>query len=1675
VAAGSSGTFTVIYKVTGGTSISDTAVVNATNQAFGSNSATFVDPVASSALQADLALSTAGTPLSVYAGNDITYIQTVTNNGPAAASAVSFLEAVPTNTTFASISVPAGWACTTPAAGATGNVTCTNPSLASGASADIIVVVNVAPSVAVASITAASSVSSSTSDPNPGNNGTSITTPVYAYCDLAVSNAGAPNPVAAGGTITYTQVVTNTGPSNCSTVAWSSAVPANTTFTSYSGAAPGWTCVSFAAGCTNPSFAPGTVSTFTVVVTVNPGTAAGTIIGDTAGVTTTTHDTNPTNNSATVNIAVAAAGQADLSVTNSASPNPVTAGGNITYTQTVTNAGPATASTVSFTETLPANTTAQSLTGPGGWTCTLATLKCTIASLGLATANFTFVVTTNANIASGSTITQTDSVSSATSDPNPSNNSASVGVLVADSADLSITNVANPVPVQAGNTITYTQVVTNLGPSAAASASLSETTPANTTFQSITIAAGWSCTTPAVGGTGAINCTNPSVAVGSSSFTVVLKVNAGTAAGTAINNTATVSSSTSDPNSANNTAMASDVVATAAQADLIATNSASPVSVAAGSNVTYTQSVTNNGPAAATSVSFTQPTPPNTNFQSITAPVGWTCINPAMGAAGTITCTLASLAVNTTANFTLVLQVNAGTASGTNIAETETATASNLVPGITSNSATAMVVVANANSADMAIVKTATPTPNVSEGDLLTYTLVVTNNGPATATNVTVMDPLPSNVGYLSVNTTAGTCSEADGTVTCLFGTMNNGGTATVTILTLAGVPGTATNTATVSAEQTDPNLTNNSSTQVETITAATSIKLESFTAVSGRDKIGANRVVLTWTTGREVHNLGFNVYREQDSGRVPLNPSLIAGSALLMSGALPQHSGKTYTWIDSSPAAGSGSYWLEDVDVNGTRVMHGPVSAGSSANPDAATPAIAVTMNQINQVQSSGSESSHRVEIVSQSVFTPMQHLKQFEIAGHPAVKIFTKHEGWYRVSQPELVANGLDPSVDPSLLHLYAEAIEQPISISGASAGPGGFGPQAAIYFYGTGINTESSSTRVYFLVNGESPGARIARLPFTTGSNQPPASFPFAVELTPHTTYFSALTTAKGNNFFGPLISSIPVDETMQVVHLDANSTEAAQLDVILQGVILAVPHDVSITLNGVPLGDLTYSGQDKGKFHATIPPGLLQEGANTVTFTSQDGTYDYSVVQSIRITYPHSYVADSDELILTARPGEELSIAGFSRASVAVIDITSPNQPVQLTPQVIASKAGGYSVEVQVPWSTAGSSGPALHTIMAVTEDRVASAAAIRRNHPSHWHSPQAGSEIVMVSAPDFAGALQPLLRAHQAQGKTSAIVLVDDLYDEFNFGEHGPLAIRDFLQTAVKAWHTPPHYLLLNGRASFDPRNYLGFGHLDFVPTKIIATTGLMTASDDWFSDFNDTGLPTIATGRLPVSNPAEAQLVSGKIATYEGESTNGPWTSLALMVADVNDTENFTKDSQVVQTQLSPSMTATDVYASSMGIPQAQAAILSAINSGQVLVNYSGHGSENQWSGDDLFDGTEASTLTNGTSLPVFLIMDCLNGFFQDVTEEPLAVSLMLAPNGGAVAVLASSGLNQAMPQTILNKLVVQAAMGPSALPLGDAIVKAKSGITDLGVRKTFNLLGDPAMRIKPPVASPLR
>ena len=329
---------------------------------------------------ADLAVTNSGAPSPVVPGNNITYTQTVTNNGPVDGIDASMTEVVPANTTFQSIVISgagaAGWSCSTPAVNGTGVINCSDADIPAGASgtATFTVVVKVNGGTATGTqITDTISATSDTADPILSNNSATVTTIVGAAntANLLITNAGTPNPVIAGNNITYTVVITNNGPGTASTVAFTEALPANTTFVSVAATSgtSGWTCTGISISCTIPTFAAGASTTFTVVVKVGAGTASGTIITDTANVSSATTDPNPANNVATVTTVVATAGQADLALTKTGTPNPVLAGNNLTYTITVTNNGPATAANVSMKDTFPASTSFVSVTTPGGWTC----------------------------------------------------------------------------------------------------------------------------------------------------------------------------------------------------------------------------------------------------------------------------------------------------------------------------------------------------------------------------------------------------------------------------------------------------------------------------------------------------------------------------------------------------------------------------------------------------------------------------------------------------------------------------------------------------------------------------------------------------------------------------------------------------------------------------------------------------------------------------------------------------------------------------------------------------------------------------------------------------------------------------------------------------------------------------------------------------------------------------------------------------------------------------------------------------------------------------------------------------------------------------------------------------------------------------------------------------------
>ena len=103
-------------------------------------------------------------------------------------------------------------------------------------------------------------------------------------------------------------------------------------------------------------------------------------------------------------------------------------------------------------------------------------------------------------------------------------------------------------------------------------------------------------------------------------------------------------------------------------------------------------------------------------------------------------------------------------------------------------------------------------------------------------------------------------------------------------------------------------------------------------------------------------------------------------------------------------------------------------------------------------------------------------------------------------------MVAAGLDRKVDPRLLQLFVDGIEQAIYVKGEKDGR--FGRNDFIEFYGEGLDTLSTDTRVYWLVVGQTPGKRITTISTQLGQASAESSFPFTLEFKERTVYFSAL---------------------------------------------------------------------------------------------------------------------------------------------------------------------------------------------------------------------------------------------------------------------------------------------------------------------------------------------------------------------------------------------------------------------------------------------------------------------------------------------------------------------------------------------------------------------------------------
>jgi hypothetical protein len=844
---------------------------------------------------------------------------------------------------------------------------------------------------------------------------------------------------------------------------------------------------------------------------------------------------------------------------------------------------------------------------------------------------------------------------------------------------------------------------------------------------------------------------------------------------------------------------------------------------------------------------------------------------------------------------------------------------------------------------------------------------------------------------------------------------------------------------------------------------------------------------VLSWKTGFEVDNLGFNLYREVGGRRTLVNSSLIAGSALVAGPKVALTAGNSYIWTDYVGGAGA-LYYLEELDLNGGSKTYGPYTptrGGGRLGKGGRSPVLSgLTDGAVptdTQHQWTRTDAA-RAELTRGGTgpASAAAEEKQRWLAAQPSVKIAVRAAGWYHVAREQLTVAGLSPAADPARLQLYAGGIEVPIRV----------GADGSIEFYGQGLDVQSTDTRVYWLVEGDTAGLRTsaaggaaADTPVSTGggeetdggqangtsvinivpidpSPQGPEFFNYTVERRDRTVYFSGLQNGEAENFFGKVVNATAATQTLTARNLLQQDAQSATLEVSLQG-LTAGEHHVSVSFNGADLGTLDFAGQTNKTATFQVEGYMLHEGDNQVQLVSA-GSGDVSLTDRLRLTYQHSLNADDDRLRFNV-PAGPVRVGGFSTPGIRVIDVTNPAAPfeVQLGTDAVLDAQGRWSIA----FNANAASGE--RELFAFADTQTTLPVSVLANTPSAW-SADAGqqADMVVVTHGDFAQQLAPLVAARAAEGMNVKVVNVEDLFDEFSYGAHTPQAVRDFLAWTKAHWTKAPAYLLLVGDGSYDPRDYLGRGRYDLVPSKLVDAGAMETASDDWFADFDDDGIADLAVGRLPVRTPAEASTVVGKIVSR----TFDPAQTSALMVADRDgpDGYNFEVATDGVQSLLPLGTSVSRVNRRAQDAATVRSQILAGVNAGPTVVNWMGHGSIDVWTGDGLLRGADAPLLQNGSRLPLFVMMTCLNGYYEGTGLDSLAEAVLKAQQGGAYAVWASSGMTEPNAQLEANRELYRIIFAEAdTVRLGDAVRRAKTATADRDVRRTWVFFGDPSSRLR--------
>ncbi|HPK65783.1 MAG TPA: C25 family cysteine peptidase, partial [Thermoanaerobaculia bacterium] len=430
-----------------------------------------------------------------------------------------------------------------------------------------------------------------------------------------------------------------------------------------------------------------------------------------------------------------------------------------------------------------------------------------------------------------------------------------------------------------------------------------------------------------------------------------------------------------------------------------------------------------------------------------------------------------------------------------------------------------------------------------------------------------------------------------------------------------------------------------------------------------------------------------------------------------------------------------------------------------------------------------------------------------------------------------------------------------------------------------------------------------------------------------------------------------------------------------------------HRVAVSLNGIALGEVEFAGLVPFVGELAVPPGIVRSGENRIDLEAlplPGGGANDLFADRFELVYPRRLAAYSDALELTAESTGPVSVDGFGWGEVVVLDLAAPLRPRLQQGTEVRLSGDGFRA-----------------TFAAVAGRRyhVASRAGYRAPawtqplRDAGLLAPGRGADYLVITAEPLRSAAGELAALRAAEGLQTAVVTVEEIYDELAGGFPTPHAIRELLVEAAARWQPAPRYVVLAGSGHFDYRDLLGNGG-NWVPPLLTGSRHGLFAADGRFADLTgDDWVPEVAIGRIPARTAAELSAYVAKLAAYEAGL--GDASGRALLVADNAEpgldfaagleelTESLPTDFEQGWVELVPGQ-----------VDSARAALFSGLASGANLLAYSGHGGIDRLAAEGLLTLADLPSLPAAGELPVMVALTCVLNRFELPYVEPLGARL---------------------------------------------------------------------------------